>query len=333
MPISTKGRNYQVTVQHNHQRFQRTFSDRESAEVWELRAKADLKSGDTPDLGERRNRDSRPRTVEQCAWYTYRTVWAGTKSDDKSQININQIIEAFGGDTLISRVDVRMIDAAVDRWKSRGNANGTINRKLSCLSKILSKAQDIGAISSKPKITKMTEDSGRIRWFTDDEKRSIYAALPGRHSGIARVLMETGLRCGELFRLTPADIQGDLIVLSDTKNAWPRSVPMTPAVREVIHEEIRLMEDGQETLFGWTKYAQFYHHWKKMQVTLGWTEDSEATAHACRHTFITNLVQKEVPISVVQQLAGHKCIRMTQRYTHLGSQDVNQYMDRLTSVT
>lgn len=333
MPITTKGRSYQVTVQHNQQRFQRSFKDRDQAEVWELRAKADLMAGDTPDLGERRNRENKPRTVEQCAWYTYRTVWAGTKSDDKSQINIKQIIDALGGDTLISRVDVPMIDAAVDAWKSRGNANGTINRKLACLSKILGKAEDIGAITSRPKITRMTEDSGRIRWFTDDEKRAIYNELSPRHAAIARVLMETGLRCGELFKLAPADIQGDLIVLSETKNSWPRSVPMTPAVREVIHEEIRLMEPGCDTIFGWTKYATFYAAWKKMQSGLGWSDDAEATPHACRHTFITNLVQKEVPIAAVQKLAGHRCIRMTQRYAHLGSQDVNRYMDRMHSVT
>jgi len=332
MPIKIRGDKFQATVNQGDQRYQRTFNDRQSAEVWELRTKADLKSGQTPDLGERRNSEHHPRTVEQCAWYTYRTVWAGTKSDDKSQININQIIEAFGGDTLISRVDVPLIDSAVDRWKSRGNANATINRKLACLSKILGKAQDVGAITDRPKITRLSEDSGRIRWFTDEEKRRIYDALVGRYSGIARVLMETGLRCSELFRLTPADIQGDLIVLSETKNSWPRSVRMTDAVSKLIHEEIKLMEAGQDTIFGWTKYSKFYEQWKKMQVTLGWTEDSEATAHACRHTFITNLVQKEVPISVVQQLAGHKCIRMTQRYTHLGTQDVNKYMDRLTSV-
>ena len=152
-----------------------------------------------------------------------------------------------------------------------------------------------------------------------------------RYVGLVRVLLETGLRCGELFRLQEKDIQGNLIVVDETKNAWPRSVPMTQAVREVIQSEMQLKLEDQATIFGWTKYTQFFSVWKKMQKALGWLDDSQATPHACRHTFVTNLVQQEVPTMAVQKLAGHKDIRMTMKYAHLGTTEVSHYMDRMPS--
>lgn len=42
-----------------------------------------------------------------------------------------------------------------------------------------------------------------------------------------------------------------------------------------------------------------------------------ATPHYCRHSFITNLINAEVDIFVVKELAGHSNIKMTQIYVHI----------------
>jgi len=325
MPIILRGEKFQVTVHRNRKRYRRTFTDHQEAKVWEAQAVADLVAGKLPDLGETRGTSS-PRTVQELAWHTYRTEWSGTPSDDKAQININQLIDALGSDTLIQDVNASLIDAAKLSWKARGNAPGTINRKLSCLSKILSKAMDMGIIDEKPKLTKEKEPPSRIRWYTDQEKVAISEALKelgyDRYVGLVEVLMGTGLRCGELFRLQPRDIQGNLIVVEINKSAWPRSVPMTKRVRTVINRELSAMARDQETLWGWTTYEKFSRVWNEARGALGWSDDPQAIPHACRHTFITNLVQRGVSMPVIQKLAGHRSITMTMKYAHLGSQDL-----------
>ena len=45
--------------------------------------------------------------------------------------------------------------------------------------------------------------------------------------------------------------------------------------------------------------------------------DHEAVFHTCRHTFVSRLVQKGVPIVSVKTLAGHRAIQTTMRYAHL----------------
>ena len=336
MPITLSNDSFQVTVNHNRQRYRRRFKDHHDAKVWEAQAKADLVAGKLPDMGSNnRNRPGLPRTIEDLAWYTYDTEWAGTPSDDKSQINIKQVIDALGAKTLIGDVDVAAIDKAKLLWKQKGNANATINRKLSCLSKMLTKAKDMGLISEKPKISKDKEPQSRIRWYTDEEKTRMYQMLHhlghSRMVGIVQVLMETGFRCGELFNLVPADVQNNLLIVDINKSSWPRSVPMTKAVSSVIHDELGKMEPDQKTIFGWTTYARFLQVWKQMQLSLGWQDDEQAVPHSCRHTFVTNLVQRGVPIAMVQKLAGHKSVSMTMKYTHLGPQDLEVAINMLDS--
>ena len=89
------------------------------------------------------------------------------------------------------------------------------------------------------------------------------------------------------------------------------------------------MEPDQKTIFGWTTYAKFLQVWKQMQLSLGWQDDEQAVPHSCRHTFVTNLVQRGVPIAMVQKLAGHKSVSMTMKYTHLGPQDLETAINML----
>ena len=144
------------------------------------------------------------------------------------------------------------------------------------------------------------------------------------YGGIVRVLLDTGMRCGELFGLSWEDIQDNLIVLSDTKNSSPRSIPMTEEVSRIINSH---QFDGGP--FKWTNYDRTRRLFDRVREQLGWSDDPQATLHACRHTFISNLVQEGVPIAMVQRLAGHKTIQMTMRYTHLAPKDLESAIEKL----
>lgn len=46
--------------------------------------------------------------------------------------------------------------------------------------------------------------------------------------------------------------------------------------------------------------------------------------HTARHSGITDLIRRRVPLAVVQSLAGHADIRMTMQYVHLAGVDIEQ---------
>ena len=54
--------------------------------------------------------------------------------------------------------------------------------------------------------------------------------------------------------------------------------------------------------------------------------------HDLRHTFASQLVMSGVNLKTVQQLLGHKDIKMTMRYSHLSPEFVQEAIEKLDSV-
>lgn len=54
--------------------------------------------------------------------------------------------------------------------------------------------------------------------------------------------------------------------------------------------------------------------------------------HDLRHTFGSQLVMQRVDLRTVQQVMGHKDIKMTMRYSHLSPEYVQEAIERLDSV-
>jgi integrase/recombinase XerD len=70
-------------------------------------------------------------------------------------------------------------------------------------------------------------------------------------------------------------------------------------------------------------YRGIYEVFKTVQLKTG----ISFNFHDLRHTFVTNMVQSGMDLSVVQILAGHKQISTTQQYLHLSNNYVNKSMN------
>jgi site-specific recombinase XerD len=62
---------------------------------------------------------------------------------------------------------------------------------------------------------------------------------------------------------------------------------------------------------------------------MGLGEDNQFVPHALRHTCASRLVQRGVPLKVVQEWLGHKTILTTMRYAHLAQSNLMSAMQVL----
>jgi len=81
------------------------------------------------------------------------------------------------------------------------------------------------------------------------------------------------------------------------------------------------------------KNSGFLDEWslnKKLSKYLKKVDLRKIRFHDLRHTFASHLAINGISIQRIQKLLGHSDIRMTQRYSHLGSYDLEGVGNNLT---
>lgn len=72
-----------------------------------------------------------------------------------------------------------------------------------------------------------------------------------------------------------------------------------------------------------TVSKQFKRILKKLKLS------NDYKFHSLRHTAITELLKKNVPLNVVKEIAGHKAITTTMIYSHVQSSDMKKAINAL----
>lgn len=266
-------------------------------------------------------------TLQQAYDRTHAQHWSGIPSEKTNEINATAALEFFGRDTLVTAVNGDRLDAYVEYLiKKRGNSNATINRKLSALSKILATARERGHVTEIPRLARRQERIGRIRFLTVTEEAALlqwfaHIGMPDHREAII-ILIDTGFRTGELWRLEARDVDltRGTITLWVTKSKKPRTIPMTSRVREIITARCQLYPSGQ--LFPGSSKPWMRQQWDHVRALMQMVHDQDFVPHMLRHTCCSRLVQRGVPLTHVQKWMGHSDIKTTMRYAHLAPHDL-----------
>lgn len=265
------------------------------------------------------------------------TEWSeeNCKSHDWFVRNTRLIMRYFGPTRPLVEITSKAItDYVIYLKKESNSSNGTINRKLAALSKILRIANEQGYINQCPVIRRQREPQGRVRFLSKEEEEQMYTFFEHRHMTVpllsVTVLIETGMRCGELQALTKDEIMWAMgkhgaVLLKDTKNGSSRTVPLTKKAHDALKSLLGLSNDEYLVPRGdWLRGP-----WNSMKRALGLNDDKEFVPHALRHTCASRLVQRGVPLFTVSQWLGHKSMQTTKRYAHLRPEDLASAMECL----
>lgn len=266
-------------------------------------------------------------TLEQAFERTKTLRWHGAKSAEKLIHNAKEALEFFGRNTLVSHITADLIDGWIaELIETQQNGDGTINRKLSALSTMLTVAKERGQLDKLPTLARRKERLNRIVFFSEEEEAQILAAFVyfGRedHKEASIVLVDTGFRPSELWRLEAfgVDLRHRTISLWETKNNEARTVPMTKAVYAILADRCKKYPKGP--LFPGSSNDWYGNGWEQIRAHLNRTDDPNFIPYAWRHTCCSRLVQRGVPLLHVKEWMGHKSIQTTMRYAHLAPHDL-----------
>lgn len=200
----------------------------------------------------------------------------------------------------------------------------TVLRELSLLQSVIEVAmRDWGypfATNPVRGVRKPKAGKPRTRRLEKGEEQRLLKALDKARNKLLKPMilfaLETAMRRGEILSLrweylTPGR---DLILIPETKNGHPRTVPLTDKATSVLDGL-----DGQnEYLFPMTANA-FRLSWTRAIQRAGITN---LRFHDLRHEAVSRFFERGLSIPEVALISGHRDPRMLFRYTHLNPQDV-----------
>lgn len=261
-----------------------------------------------------------PRTFTEYAEeylndYSKSNKAPGSYRRDKT--SMKKLLQAFGQCTL-SSIQTKQIEL-YKRQRKTQVSNASVNRELALLKHMYTIAIDWDYTTANPakRVKLFKEPPGRIRFLTQDELENLLKECTPALRVIVLIDVRTGMRKGELQNLMWKDVDLDRksITIKKSKNNEMRTVPicdeLLPVLQRLYIERLGpyviAKSDGSQ-----------YGDWKKgFDAACKRAGIEDFRFHDLRHTFASNLVMAGVDIRTVQELMGHKDIKMTMRYAHL----------------
>ena len=200
----------------------------------------------------------------------------------------------------------------------------------------LSKLKNLIIFTNKKHITDIDLDIIQLpkvqhplpRFLTREEiSRMVEYAPTSRDKALISFMFSTGLRAGEISKLTKGDIQDMAVLVQLGKNDKSRVSYMDQRSKILLDKYLTERKDLCDTLFYSSKCcrlttATVNRIVKNAAKAAG--INKTVNSHMLRHSFATNLLRGGMDIRYIQELMGHSFISTTQIYTHVLPQDARQ---------
>lgn len=152
-----------------------------------------------------------------------------------------------------------------------------------------------------------------------DAEVSMLLRLGDPHGFVIRLGLETGLRWGEMCRAEPAHLVAGMLLVSHTKSARLRRVPVQPLLAaEIENRRGRLCPFVVGSAGSFNEFVARESGVARFHV------------HQLRHTFACRWIERGGSLSALQQILGHASVTTTQVYARLSDDHVRREAERIT---
>ena len=245
----------------------------------------------------------------------------------------------------LDQIDEAMIDEYKNvrsRQVSRRKiplAPASVNRELATLRRLMRMAQEWKIIDRVPRIRLLGGERCREFVLGHEQEPNYLDACPQPLRDIAVLMIDSGLRMGEVLSLEWADVHmepagtarfGHLSVRAGkSKNSKGRNMPLSARVQEMLRSRepgaaglVFHRDDGTPLL-----PTSVNHQHSTVRESLNLPDDF--TPHSLRHTFGTRLGESGAEAFTIMKLMGHSSVTISQRYVHPTPETVERAFERL----
>jgi integrase len=247
--------------------------------------------------------------------------------DDRARLQ--RWLDAFGEQDA-STITPRQIERVLIELQGEERKPATVVRYLTMLKAVFNRGKRLGLLRENPATCIQTPKPNNVlvRYLTDVQEAHLLEALPLRFRPIVITAIHTGLRQGELLRLTWPDVDWTVGVLTihETKAGERRRVPMNSVVQQAL---MNLKTDS--TMPTNRIFPHDHRYLRRMfakAVVAGGLHPFRF--HDLRHTFASRLAMNGANDRTLMALGGWKSPRMLDRYAHLSPAHLWQAIEGLT---
>ncbi len=242
-------------------------------------------------------------------------------------------------------IDAADAERYVQARQAAGLTNGTINRELSVLGKMLRFAYKGRKVLRLPVIHKLKEAPPRQGFFEPEQFNAVRHRLSEDLQVAVTIAYSYGWRRSEILTLTLAqvDLKAGTLRLEPgtTKNDEGRLAYLTPELRSLLTaqiERVRALERELGRIIPYlfphldrphqgTRIKDFSEAWRSACTRAG---VPGMLLHDCRRTAVRNLVNAGVPERVAMKVTGHKTRSIFDRYHIVSLGDLQDATRKLT---
>ena len=240
-------------------------------------------------------------------------AWLG----DRSPVDGDPLADGDARDWAVR--DYKRHLKAVERWKP-----ASVNLALAALDSFYTQ---LGL--GRPIVRREELSKAAPRAITEEEQRRllrIAERAKARDRAVVVTLLYTGLRLAELVALDVEDVKTSarkgLVVVRSGKGDAYREVPLNALVRQVLDEllaerKAKLANAPEERAVFVGRSGRRLSKRSVDDVVRGLGKDAgvQLSAHILRHTFLTRMVRQGSDLVLVAELAGHRRLETTRRYS------------------
>lgn len=269
--------------------------------------------------------------------WTIRRLWEEYKTGNPALKGIvtdenrfqNYIDPSFG-----NREPQDLFPLDVDRLRlklQKTKSPGTVKNVLELLRRIVNfgvkknLCQGVNFVITMPVL-----NNEKTEVLTPDQLKSLLQVIedePNKQvANLMKMALFTGMRRGELFRLTWDDIDFDrgVIHIREPKGGIDQKIPLNQTARQILESHERT---GSRYVFpgrGGNQRVDIKKQVNRLKKKAGIPEDFRAL-HGLRHVYASILASSgEVDMFTIQKLMTHKSPQMTQRYAHLQDETLHR---------
>lgn len=225
------------------------------------------------------------------------------------------------GDARLCDIDEALIQAFVEH-RAATTSTATVNRGLATLRRALRLAQRWKVIDRVPQVRLLSGERQREFVLSREREGEYLAVCPQPLRDCALLMLDTGMRVGEALALEWRDVrlspEPGFVQVREGKSRYARrAVPLTSRSNAMLEARRKAAQslsvfaegDGRPML-----NTSLAHQHAKVRRALGF--QVEFVLHSLRHTFCTRLGGAGTEAFLIQRLAGHHSVTVSERYVH-----------------